>query len=102
MEAKFNDIAKEADRMTAKQGFLVEGIISDMVKWLMENRKLSLQVALVLIYNSRTFEQLQYPATGFSTESFTYNYDFLNSELKNGKLFRRKSGTHISFSKDAC
>ena len=70
--------------MTAKQEFLVEG--SDMAKWLMEDHNLSLQVALGLIYNSRTFEQLQNPATGLCTESSAYNYDLLDSELKNGKI----------------
>ena len=48
--------------MTAEQEFLVEGIVGDMAKWLMEERNLSLQVALGLIYNSKTFEQLQNPA----------------------------------------
>ena len=64
--------------MTAKQEFLVEGIISDMAKWLMEERKLSLQAALGLIYNSQTFEKLQNPATGLCTESYAYNYDLLD------------------------
>ena len=64
--------------MTAKQEFLVEGIISDMAKWLMEERKLSLQAALGLIYNSQTFEKLQNPATGLCTESSAYNYDLLD------------------------
>ena len=76
--------------MTAKQEFLVEGIVSDMAKWLMEERNLSLQVALGLIYNSKTFEQLQNPATGLCTESSTYNYDLLDSELKNGKIIQNE------------
>lgn len=76
--------------MTAKQEFLVEGIVSDMAKWLMEDRNLSLQVALGLIYNSKTFEQLQNPATGLCTESSAYNYDLLDSELKNGKIVQNE------------
>ena len=39
-----------------------------------------------LIYNSKTFELLQNPATGLCTESSAYNYDLLESELKNGKI----------------
>ena len=74
--------------MMAKQEFLVEGIVSDIAKWLMEKRKLSLQSALSLIYNSRTFELLQNPATGLCTESSAYNYDLLDSELKNGKIIQ--------------
>lgn len=72
--------------MTAKQSFLIEGIVSDMAKWLMVERSVSLQNALGLIYNSQTFEKLQNPATGLCSESSAYNYDILVSELKNGKI----------------
>ena len=74
--------------MTPKQEFLVEGIVSDMTKWLIEDRNLSLQAALNLIYNSKTFELLQDPATGLCTESSAYNYDLLDFELKNGKIIQ--------------
>jgi len=74
--------------MTPQQEFLVEEIVSDMAKWLMEDRNLSLQAALSLIYNSKTFELLQNPATGLCTESSAYNYDLLDSELKNGKIIQ--------------
>ena len=74
--------------MTPKQEFLVEGIVSDMAKWLIEERKLSLQAALSLIYNSKTFELLQNPATDLCSESSAYNYDLLDSELKNGKIIQ--------------
>ena len=74
--------------MTPQQEFLVEGIVSDMAKWLMEDCNLSLQAALSLIYNSKTFELLQNPATGLCTESSAYNYDLLDSELKNGKIIQ--------------
>ena len=74
--------------MTPKQEFLVEGIVGDMAKWLMEERNLSLQTALNIIYNSRTFELLQNPSTGLCSESSAYNYDLLDSELKNGKLIQ--------------
>lgn len=74
--------------MTPKQEFLVEGIVGDMAKWLMEDRNLSLQAALNLIYNSKTFELLQNPSSGLCTESSAYNYDLLDSELKNGKIIQ--------------
>lgn len=72
--------------MTDKQEFLVEGIASDMVKWLMQERSLSMQDAMGLIYNSRTFEKLQDPATGLYAESSAYNYEMLVAELSNGKI----------------
>lgn len=72
--------------MTDKQEFLVEGIIGDMVKWLMQDRSQSLHDALNLVYNSRTFEKLQNPATGLYAESSAYNYEMLVSELSNEKI----------------
>lgn len=78
--------SEEVEHMTAKQEFLVEGIVSDMTKWLMEERSVSLQEALGLIYNSQTFEKIQDSATGLYSESSAYNYDLLVSELTNGKI----------------
>jgi hypothetical protein len=72
--------------MTNKQEFLVEGIVSDMALWLVQEQGLTLEQALRCIYNSKTFEKLQNPSTGLYTESSAYNYDFLLSELKNGKI----------------
>ena len=50
--------------MTNKQEFLVEGIVCDIAKWLMEERSMTLQTALGTIYNSQFFEKLQNPDTG--------------------------------------
>ena len=58
--------------MTPQQEFLVEGIVSDMAKWLMEERKLSLQAALGLIYNLQTFEkEIIYSLRKMSVQAFT-------------------------------
>lgn len=76
--------------MTNKQEFLVEGIVSDMALWLVQEQGLTLEQALSCIYNSKTFEKLQTPSTGLCTESSAYNYDFLLSELKNGKIVQTK------------
>ncbi len=70
--------------MTSKQNFLVEGVVNDMALWLMQERNLSLQESLRIIYNSLTFEKLQDPETGLYLESSAYNYDLLSSEIKNG------------------
>ena len=74
--------------MTNKQNFLVESIVGDIAKWLMEEQGLTLQTALGTIYNSQFFEKLQNPDTGLCTESSAYNYDILLAELKNGKLMQ--------------
>ena len=72
--------------MTNKQEFLVEGIVSDIANWLIEERSMTMQTALGIIYNSQFFEKLQNPGTGLCTESSAYNYDMLISEMENGKI----------------
>jgi len=71
--------------MTNKQGFLVEGVVGDIAKWLMNERS-TLKCALSIIYNSQFFEKLQDPDTGLYAESSAYNYDLLVSEMRNGKI----------------
>ena len=74
--------------MTNKQEFLIEGIVSDIANWLIEERSMTLQKALDTIYNSQFFEKLQNPSTGLCTESSAYNYELLVSEIENGKLIQ--------------
>ena len=74
--------------MTEQQNFLIEGIVGDMALWVMQEREVTLDLALSLIYNSITFEKLQSPATGLYSESSAYNYELLKSELNNGKLIQ--------------
>jgi hypothetical protein len=74
--------------MTNKQEFLIEGIVSDIANWLIEERSMTLQKALDAIYNSQFFEKLQNPSTGLCTESSAYNYDLLVSEIENGKFIQ--------------
>ena len=72
--------------MTNKQGFLVEGVVGDIAKWLMNERSMTLKSALSIIYNSQFFEKLQDPDTGLYAESSAYNYYLLVSEIINGKI----------------
>lgn len=74
--------------MTNKQEFLIEGIVSDIANWLIEERSMTLQKALDTIYNSQFFEKLQNPSTGLCTESPAYNYELLVSEIENGKFIQ--------------
>lgn len=39
-----------------------------------------------VLYNSETFERLNDPATGLYYQSVGYVYEYLNNELKTGKL----------------
>ena len=74
--------------MTEQQSFLIEGVVGDMALWVMQEREVTLDSALSLIYNSTTFEKLQNPATGLYSESSAYTYELLKSELNNGKFIQ--------------
>lgn len=69
--------------MTAKQEFLVEGIVCDMTKCLMDEYNTSQQATFGFICNSNTFENSPNPATGLCMESSAYIYDLF--ELRIGK-----------------
>ena len=79
-------------KLTAGQiSIMINARIKDMVMWLMEDFKYSLEEALDCVYNSELFERLQNLETGLYYESSGYNYELLKDELKYGKIVDRKS-----------
>ena len=58
----------------------------DMVTWLMEDFKYSLEEALDCVYNSELFEKLQDLSTGLYFQSSSYNFKLLKDEMKYGKI----------------
>ena len=74
-------------KLTAGQiSIMINDRIKDMVMWLMEDFKYSLEEALDCVYNSELFERLQNLETGLYYESSGYNYELLKDELKYGKI----------------
>ena len=74
-------------KLTAGQiSIMINARIKDMVMWLMEDFKYSLEEALDCVYNSELFERLQNLETGLYYESSGYNYELLKEELKYGKI----------------
>ena len=74
-------------KLTAGQiSIIINARIKDMVMWLMEDFKDSLEEALDCVYNSELFERLQNLETGLYYESSGYNYELLKDELKYGKI----------------
>lgn len=66
--------------------FLVEYITAKVVEWLMEDRNIGLEEALVLFHNTETFEKLCERKTNLYIESPAYIYEILRDELRYGKL----------------
>lgn len=71
--------------MTDKQ-FLIEGITKDIVEYLIEDYGIDLQNALRRLYNSDTYSKLLDERSGLYMQSSGYVYDFLQNEIKTGKM----------------
>lgn len=66
--------------------FLVEYITTRVVEWIIKDRKLGLEEALLLFHNSETFDKLCEKRTGLYIESPAYIYELFNDELRRGTL----------------
>ena len=66
--------------------FMSEDLCIKLVQILMQEWHYSMKEALDVLYNSETFERLNDPATGLYYQSAGYVYEYLNNELKTGKL----------------
>lgn len=66
--------------------FLVEYIAARVVEWLMRDKNLGLEEALLLFHNSETFDKLCDKRTDLYIESPAYVFELLNEELRRGTL----------------
>lgn len=66
--------------------FLIEGISSDVVRYLIERDGMSLSEAISAFHNSETFSRLEDVETGLYIESPAYVYSLLLSEFRHGRL----------------
>ena len=65
-----------------KLNYLVECITQDLIQYLMEDNNITMEEAMDIVYNSKTFEQLKNFATLLYYESSSYVYEYLKEELK--------------------
>lgn len=66
--------------------FLVEYITAKVVGWLISDRDICLEDALLLFHNSETFEKLCDVSTEMYIESPAYIYEVLKHELVHGTI----------------
>ena len=66
--------------------YMNECMARDLAVMLVEDSQISIPEALDILYNSETYEKLQDERTGLYFQSPVYVYDFLQQELKNGKI----------------
>ena len=64
-----------------KLNYLVECITQDLIKYLMEDNKITMEEAMDIVYNSKTFELLNDFKTHLYYELSSYVYEYLKEEL---------------------
>lgn len=71
--------------MTDQQRLLIDSIVEDMTRFLVEDRKMSVIEALDTVYGSTLYDKLTDIETGLYYQSARYNYNMLRRELDYGK-----------------
>lgn len=69
---------------------LIEGVTQDLIVYLIEDKDISVDSAMSMVYESTIFEKLSNPETGLYRESSAYIYELLKDELKEGKLIQKE------------
>lgn len=75
-----------------KLNYLVECITQDLIQYLIEDYKITMEEAIDMVYTSKTFEQLNDFKTHLYYESSSYVYEYLKEELKINKIWKRGDG----------
>ena len=65
-----------------KLNYLVECITQDLILYLIEDNSISIDEAMDIVYNSKTFEKLNDFATHLYYESSAYVYEYLKEEIE--------------------
>ncbi len=68
-----------------KLNYLVECIIQDLIRYVVEDNNITIEEAMDIVYNSNTFEKLNNLETHLYYESSAYVYEILKEELQSDK-----------------
>ena len=72
--------------MNNEQKFLIDCIIDDTARYLIEDQGITIIEALDIIYNSQFYEKLMDLDTGLYYQASPYSYEYLKHEMKYGKV----------------
>ena len=70
-----------------KLNYLVECIIQDLIRYIIEDNNITIEEAMDIVYNSKTFEKLNDLETHLYYESSAYVYEMLKEELQNKVIY---------------
>ena len=72
------------------QKALIEGVIQDLVEYLVEENNITIEEAMDKVFRSTLLEKLTDRETGLYRESSAYNYELLKDELKYGAFIQNE------------
>lgn len=67
--------------MSNEQIFITDTLLSSIVNLIVENKSVTMQEALDILYNSETYKKIIDTETGLYIQSADYNYEVLEEEL---------------------
>lgn len=62
--------------------FQIECLTNELIVMLMDERGLTMEQAMDIVYSSHTFEKVERPSTGLYYQGAVYVMDMLREELK--------------------
>ena len=74
----------------SKPEMLMEYITQDIVAWLMDDEKISMEEALRRFYTSETFSKLTNPDTGLYLDASASVYILFRDEQENGQMVQNE------------
>ena len=77
------DISEET---MSRETFMIEELVKEMAMRLMDERGFSMKEALDIVYNSETYSKVLDLRTGLFSQSTSYVYSILETEILTGKL----------------
>ena len=70
----------------SNETFMIEELVKELALRLMEERSMTMKQALDTVYNSETYSKLLDLRTSPYSQSTTYVYSILESEILTGKI----------------
>ena len=77
--------------MTNQQQEMIEYITQEVIGYLIEDNKITMEQTMEMFYMSDTFEKLSDVETGLYLEGSTYVYELLKREFKTNKVLPLKN-----------
>jgi len=68
--------------MTKEQTFIIDNLLADLLKVIMEDKRVDMSSALDVLYNSELYTKINDTDTGLYIQSADYNYELLKEEIK--------------------